>query len=188
MTKQIYKIQDVWLLLKILRAVIFFGILVYIGCIIALYLFADKKDYFVEFSIAYIVLFCIYFILVFITFNKGYIVDLIKEDFSFPATDVENSLIGILTFKKYRDFAQRKHIALKDISDIYIDTQKTQVFSMTTNKTSKKIYTINIVGFHGSNNLNFSSRQKRDEVRGILVQAAKDVKIGIRDRKVAEFG
>ncbi len=94
----------------------------------------------------------------FIVFNEGYVIDLSKEEFRFPATDVENSLVSILTFEKYRDYARVKKIALKDISDIYIDRQRVKVFSSTTNKTSKTIYTINIVGFHGSNNLNFSSR------------------------------
>ena len=119
---------------------------------------------------------------------KGYVIDLIKKEFRFPATDVENTLWSILSFQKFRDYARVKVIALEDISDIYIDTQRVKYFSSTTNKTTKTIYTINIVGFHGSNNLNFSSRQKRDEVRGILIKAAKEVKVRIRDRKTAEFG
>jgi hypothetical protein len=140
-----------------------------------------------NFSIVYLALFSLYFIAVFRVFNKGYVIDVVKKEFRFPATDVENTLWGILSFKKFRDYARVKKIPLEGISDIYIDTQRVKQFSSTSNKTTKTIYTINIVGYHGSNNLNFSSRQKRDEVRGILVQAAKDVKVAIRDRRVAEF-
>ena len=138
-------------------------------------------------SMVYATLFLLYFIAVFWVFNKGYIIDLVKKEFRFPATDVENTLWGILSFKKFRDYARIKKIPLDEISDIYIDTQRVKHFSSTSNKNTKTIYTINIVGFHGSNNLNFSSRQKRAEVRGILVQAAKDVKVAIKDRRTAEF-
>ena len=192
LTRKIYEIQDVWLMSSTLRSVTFYAILFYILIVLGLLFIWAGKEQVAEdiknFSIVYTALFILYFILVFRVFNKGYVIDLVKKEFGFPATDVENTLWGILTFKKFRDYARVKRIALEDISDIYIDTQRVKHFSSTTNKTTKTIYTINIVGFHGSNNLNFSSRQKRDEIRGILVQAAKDVKVGIRDRKVAEFG
>lgn len=165
----------------------FFAILIYIILLFGIFSVQLGTEQIKVFSLIYGVVFLIYFIQVFIVFNKGYVIDLNKEEFRFPATDVENSLLGIITLKKYRDYARVKKIALKDISDIFIDRQRIKVFSSTTNKTSKTIYTINIIGFHGSNNLNFSSRQKRDEVRGILVQAAKEVKVNVRDRKVAEF-
>lgn len=189
LTREIYKIKDVWLMLTTLRSVIFFAILVYIILLFGIFLFCNEQivGQIKILSLIYGAVFFMYFIKVFIVFNEGYVIDLSKEEFRFPATDVENSLVGILTFEKYRDYARVKKIALKDISDIYIDRQRVKVFSSTTNKTNKTIYTINIVGFHGSNNLNFSSRQKRDEVRGILVQAAKEVKVNVRDRKVAEF-
>jgi len=190
LTRKIYRIQDVWLLLATLRSITFFAILLYIILLFGMYLLGTEyvAGQIKIFSIIYGVLFLIYFIKVFSVFNKGYVIDLDKEEFRFPATDVENSLLNIITLEKYRDYARVKKVVLQDISDIYIDNQRKKVFSSTSNKTTKTIYTINIVGFHGSNNLNFSSRQKRDEVRGILVQAAKDVKIGIRDRKIAEFG
>jgi len=191
LTQKIYKIQDVWLMLSTLRSVTFYAILFYILIVLGLMFgLADRENLgedIKNFSIAYAVLFGLYFIAVFRVFNKGYVIDLVKKEFRFPATDVENTLWGILSFKKFRDYARVKKIPLEEISDIYIDTQRVKHFSSTSNKNTKTIYTINIVGFHGSNNLNFSSRQKRDEVRGILVQASKDVKVAIRDRRVAEF-
>ncbi len=189
LTHKIYRIQDVWLLLATLRSIIFFAILFYVILLFGMLLLGTEYvgEQIKTFSIIYGVLFLIYFIKVFSVFNKGYVIDLEKKEFRFPATDVENSLLGIITLEKYRDYARIKKIALQDISDIYIDSQRVKVFSSTSNKTTKTVYTINIVGFHGSNNLNFSSRQKRDEIRGILVQAAKEVKVNVRDRKIAEF-
>jgi len=191
LTKNIYRIQDVWLMLSTLRSVIFYAILFYIfGVVSMIFSLLDSNNLgqdIKNFSIIYGILFLVYFIAVFRVYNKGYVIDLLKKEFRFPATDVENTLWGILSLKRFRDYARVKKIALEDISDIYIDTQRVKHFSSTSNKTTKTIYTINIVGFHGSNNLNFSSRQKRDEVRGILVQAAKDVKVAIKDRRVAEF-
>ena len=191
LTQKIYRIQDVWLMLSTLRSVMFYAILFYIFIVVGMVFgLADKESLgedIKNISIAYAALFSLYFISVFWVFNKGYVIDLVKKEFRFPATDVENTLWGILSFKKFRDYAHVKKIPLEEISDIYINTQRVKHFSSTSNKNTKTIYTINIVGFHGSNNLNFSSRQKRDEVRGILVQAAKDVKVAIRDRRVAEF-
>ena len=191
LTQKIYRIQDVWLMLGTLRSVTFYAILFYIFIVVGMAFGLAGKESLGEdiknVSIAYVALFSLYFISVFWVFNKGYVIDLVKKEFRFPATDVENTLWGILSFKKFRDYARVKKIPLEEISDIYIDTQRVKHFSSTSNKNTKTIYTINIVGFHGSNNLNFSSRQKRDEVRGILVQAAKDVKVAIRDRRVAEF-
>ncbi len=191
LTQKIYRIQDVWLMLTTLRSVTFYAILFYILIIFGMAFGLAHRESLgediINFSIAYAGLFLVYFISVFWVFNNGYVIDLVKKEFRFPATDVENTLWGILSFKKFRDYARVKKISLEEISDIYIDTQRVKHFSSTSNKSTKTIYTINIVGFHGSNNLNFSSRQKRDEVRGILVQAAKDVKVAIRDRRVAEF-
>lgn len=189
--RDIYIIKDVWLMLATLRSLTFFLILIYIVLLFSVTLIQINNEQLVEhlriISIIYGTAVLMYLIQVFIVFNKGYVIDLKKEEFRFPATDVENSLIDILTFKKYFDYARIKKIALKDISDIYMDRQTEKIYSITTNKTTKTIFTINIVGFHGSNNLNFSSRQKRDEVRGLLVQAAKKVKVGIKDRKTAEL-
>jgi hypothetical protein len=191
LTRKIYKIQDVWLMLSTLRSVIFYAILFYILIVLGMLLILSGRETWSEdikiFSIVYTVVFVLYFILVSRVFSKGYVIDLIEKEFRFPATDVENTLWGIVSFKKFRDYARVKQIALEDISDIYIDTQRVKYFSSTSNKSTKTLYTITIVGFHGSNNLNFSSKQKRDEVRTILVQAAKEVKVNVRDRKVSEF-
>lgn len=192
LTQKTYRIPDVWLLIAALKSVSFFAVLIYVILLFSIFLLKIKDPYITNhlmiFSSIYIGVFLIYFIRVFIVFNKGYVIDLEKQEFRFPATDIENSFLEVITFKKYRDYARVKKLALTDISDIFIDTQRKKVFSSTTNKTTRTIYTLNIVGFHGSNNLNFSSRQKRDEVRGILVQAAKEAKVKIQDRKVAEFG
>jgi hypothetical protein len=87
-----------------------------------------------------------------------------------------------------RDYGRRKKVPIDEITDIYLDTKKVRKYNASTKRyRNETIYTLNIVGTYGSDNLPFSSRQKRDEVRGILVKAARDLKLRVKDRKVAEF-
>ena len=48
-------------------------------------------------------------------------------------------------------------------------------------------YTLNITGIFGSANLQFLSRQKRDEVRNAIQQCVKQLNNKDIDKKVAEF-
>ena len=71
-----------------------------------------------------------------------------------------------------------KTVRCQEIENIYIDTK---------NKRNKRIFTINITGIFGSANLQFTDRQKRDEVRNAIQQCVKLHTGNNVDRKVAEF-
>ena len=139
-------------------------------------------------GIVFLIIFTLFYLKIFFIFNRGYVIDLEKEHFCFPATDVENHLTDFFTFRRLREYAKAKCVPLNEITDIYLDTTKERRYNPTTKRYRQEpVYRLNIVGPYGSDNLIFSSRQKRNEVRGILVQAAKTYKLNIRDRKVAEF-
>jgi hypothetical protein len=192
-----YIVKDVWLTIKVLSQM-FITILFFFAIFLLLFYFGlsqfgvvdvdQKIQYSTIFSAILDLILVIFYIRTFLTFNQGYVIDVDKGVFLFPATDVENKILDIFTLKRLRDYARTKQVSLSEITDIYIDTKKIKKYNPETKRYRQEpIYTLNIVGTFGSHNLEFSSRQKRDEVRGILVKAARDKKIKIKDRKVAEF-
>jgi hypothetical protein len=193
---QIYVIKDVWLTVKVLSQ-IFITILFFFAIFFSLLYYGinqmeiEESQKFEYINIAVIILdflLVVFYIRTFLTFNQGYVIDIEHEFFSFPATDVENKFFDIFTLKRLRDYAKIKKVKFSEITDIYIDTKKVRRYNPKTKRYRQEpIYTLNIVGTFGSSNLEFSSRQKRDEVRGILIKAARDKSIRIKDRKVAEF-
>lgn len=83
--------------------------------------------------------------------NKQFI---IKDGYLiFPARDVENSIKDIITLKTVQGFFYSKKIKLSNIKDVYFNVYGEY----------GKIFTITIVDNENSNNLIFSSLQKRDE-------------------------
>ena len=87
-----------------------------------------------------------------------------------------------------------------DIENVYLDTKRWSTKHQVSNgattdgaikyKTETKnhiLYTINLTGTFGSANLQFLSRQKRDEVRNAIQQSVKLHNGRNIDRKVAEL-
>lgn len=129
--------------------------------------------------------------------NHLYKVDQVNQTFAFPASDLENSILAIILLQPYWNLMRRKTVLLAEIENLYLDTQrwstKQQVVTGTTAKGKTKFkqstkkhvrYCINVAGTFGSANLDFLSRQKRDEVRNALQQSVKNTSI---DSKVSEL-
>lgn len=132
--------------------------------------------------------------------NSRYVVDPSKLVFTFPRSDMENSILAIIMLQPYWNLMRKKTVQLSDIENIYLDTKRwstTEDVASGSNakggtkfkKVSKKhvLYCLNIAGAFGSANLPFLSRQKRDEVRNALEQTIKKVSGKRIDSKVAEF-
>jgi nickel-dependent lactate racemase len=124
---------------------------------------------------------------VFLNFNKGIIVSSEGDFISFPASDVENSLYDIITFKKFRDLARRMRVKISDIDKVWLDRQRRTVkytdYSGKKPKVKTKrvtVYTVNIAGPFGSQNIEFNSRQKRDEFRSAISICAKELGLNLK--------
>lgn len=129
--------------------------------------------------------------------NHLYKIDQVTQTFTFPSSDLENSILAIVLMQPYWNLMRRKKISLSTIENLYLDTQrwstKQQVVTGATSKGKTKFkqttkrhvrYCLNVAGAFGSANLDFLSRQKRDEVRNALQQSVKNASI---DSKVSEI-
>lgn len=132
--------------------------------------------------------------------NRRYVVDEDAGLITFPRSDVENSLLEVIFLMPWVNLLRTKTISIDDIENVYIDTKRWTTKSQVANgktasgktkyRTETKrhvLYTINITGRYGSDNLDFTTRQKRDEVRNAISQSIKRRSGRNVDRKVAEF-
>ena len=95
-------------------------------------------------------------------------ISLIGDEFSWPASDVENSFLDLITLKRLRGFFYREKINAIGIEYVTND------FGYTGEKGAKRrVYSLNISGNFGSRNIRFNSKQKRDEARNILKSFSK---------------
>lgn len=188
---QVYDIRDVWMALKLAGYNLLWTSMIWL---ITSYLF----NLWQWFSHGAILLFIqstlIYFA------NRRYLINLETQSFGFPRSDMENSIVAIITLQPYWNLMRRKTVLLADIENIYLDTKRwTSVKKMsngndakgrpkTKNKATRHIrYTLNIAGQFGSANLTFLSRQKRDEVRNALERSIRRITGKTVDVKVAEL-
>lgn len=161
---------------------------------VASYLFNLWQWFFLGVALLFVQSTLIYFA------NRRYVIDLQSKSFSFPRSDMENSIFSILTLQPYWNLMRRKTLPLNEIENIYLDTQRwesTRKMSngndakgrpKTKNESKRHVrYCLNISGPFGSANLSFLSRQKRDEVRNALEQSIKQSSGKKVDMKVAEF-
>ncbi|MGI5309962.1 hypothetical protein [Rheinheimera sp. WS51] len=184
-------IIDVWTSLK-LAAKNFFW-LVFLS-VPVLYFF----DYLIYLPIV-IILFLIQSIVIYLK-NCKYVVDIKVGEFSFPRSDLENSIFQIITFQPYWDLMRRRTVKISSIENIYLDTQRwTESKDVVSGsyssgktkfrKVKKKrvLFNINVTGEFGSANFKFVNRQKRDELRNALEQTVKRIKGAVVDKKVSEL-
>lgn len=120
-------------------------------------------DYFINGSILLSVLFGV---VVFKVYEKG--VSLTNDTFSWPASDVENSLMDIFTLKRVRGLFYRESINATQIEYVTNDFGWKGFAG-----TKKKEYGLNISGDFGSRTIRFNSKQKRDEARNMLKRFSK---------------
>jgi len=110
-------------------------------------------------------------------YYAGYEVDLEDDTFSFPASDVENSVMDIVTLKRLRNLLHRETINLDELEALNNETKRWTTKSKDSNGrvvTHKHVkYLLNISGDFGSRQFNFDNKQKRDECRAMLNRAVK---------------
>jgi hypothetical protein len=91
-------------------------------------------------------------------------IDTQLQTVSFCAADVEQSIQSIVTFKTFRSQWRRTCLSAADI--VGLDNQANVLKS---GKYAQKSFSLNISTEHGSQQLTFSSKQKRDECRARLL-------------------
>ncbi len=183
-----YEVNDVWTALK-LAAKNFVGV----TCLGAMAVFWSglREEFFaVVAALAALQSFVIYFA------NRRYVVNNHAGTFTFPRSDVENSILEIILLARYWNLMRTKTVCISDIENIYIDTKRWKTSHREFDARGRRgrvvnvnhvLYTLNVAGQFGSANLQFLSKQKRDEVRNALQQSVRLHTGKNIDRKVAEF-
>jgi len=115
-------------------------------------------------------------------YYAGYEIDLEQGTFSFPASDIENSVMDIVTLKSIRNLMHRDTLNLDEIEALNNETTRWTSKSKDSSGrmvTKKHVaYLLNISGDFGSRQFNFSNKQKRDECRAMFNRAIK--RLGLR--------
>lgn len=94
---------------------------------------------------------------VWLTYHEGIVIDADNAELSFPATDVENSVLSILTLERFFDNARRETVRLASVESVMNET-----------RARRGHYAVNVSGSFGSRQFSFDSKQKRDEFRAAL--------------------
>lgn len=106
------------------------------------------------------------------SYSEGIVADIDNNSFSFPASDVENSIEDIVKLKPLFDLAKRNSYPITEINALNNETKR---WTTTSKEGTKKHveWLLNISGDFGSQQLEFASKQKRDECRAMLSAAKK---------------
>lgn len=130
-----------------------------------------------------------YSIPVWLATSQGYIVDIDNNEFTFPASDVENNIIEIITLKKLRNMMRRHSIKITEIRALNNEKGRRQsrVNFDAKRKTPpmKDLWLLNVSGEFGSQQFEFDSKQKRDECRSMIFTAC--LRKGNRLRGASDF-
>lgn len=107
------------------------------------------------------------------SYSKGIVADVENNSFSFPASDIENSIAEIITLRPIFNLAKRDSYPITEITALNNETKRWTTES-SDGKTKKHVeYLLNISGDFCSKQLEFASKQKRDECRAMLSNAKK---------------
>jgi hypothetical protein len=185
--------KDIWLALETTAS--FIGFISVIACILVYFIIAPHEK--VEGSLASYLGWVIMANLIFVKFTwsiwqsyyLGVIADVNTDLFSFPASDVENSVKDILTFKKFRNLAKRKSYPITQIRALNNETKRWTTKSTNSKGQSRSknhvSWLLNVSGDFGSQQFEFSSKQKRDECRSMLFMATR--RLGNTSRGSSDF-
>ena len=179
--------RDVWLALEVVFSFIVFLLFIsFVGNIIIYFLILDNEMkslklgsfiYTLYIFIGLLIVFSKFIINMWSSYYKGIEVDLETKTFSFPKSDIENSILDIITLKAFRDMSKRDSLNLVDIEALNNETKRWSTKHKDSNGksvTKKHVqYLLNISGEFGSRQLIFSAKQKRDECRAMLNSAVK---------------
>lgn len=107
--------------------------------------------------------------------KEGVVVNSIDNKISFPASDVENSIMDIITFKSFRELQNRASFRLSDIEGLNNETNRWTTRNSEGETIRHVRYLLNISGLFGSQQLSFDSKQKRDECRSSIRAGLREV-------------
>lgn len=119
------------------------------------------KDIFILFTIV-----VVSSIIVFFQYSKGIRIFPSSNKIEIPASDLENSVFEILIFKRFWRHLLREMISLSEISDVSNDT----AYRIISDR-----FRLNITGSFGGRQLEFSSKQKRDECRYQILSSVRAI-------------
>ncbi|SFV70674.1 hypothetical protein MNB_SV-3-1246 [hydrothermal vent metagenome] len=179
--------KDIWLALEVVFSFIVFLLFVsFLGNVIIYFLIQNNEIKSLELgSFIYtlyifgglLIIFSKFILNMWNSYSKGIEVDIETKTFSFPKSDVENSMMDIFTLKAFRDMSKRDSLNLMDIEALNNETKRWSTKHKDSNGksvTKKHVqYLLNISGEFGSRQLVFSAKQKRDECRAMLNNAVK---------------
>lgn len=114
---------------------------------------------------------------VWLTYHEGIVIDAERSELSFPATDVENRLIDIITLKRFFDHGRRETLRLASIETVMNET-----------RARREHYAVNVAGNFKSRQFSFDSKQKRDEFRAAINWGAKQTGVSIRQDGNSDVG
>lgn len=174
------RIADIWLALRMTATV--FALITAAGVaviILVSWLFVGAADpRVVLLGIPLIWLLSSRFILrVWLTYHEGIVIDAEKSELSFPATDVENRLIDIITLKRFFNHGRRETLRLASIETVMNET-----------RARRGHYAVNVSGSFESRQFSFDSKQKRDEFRAAINWGARQTGINIRQDGNSDVG
>lgn len=122
------------------------------------------------------------------SYSEGIVADIENNIFSFPASDVENSIQDILTLRPLFNLAKRNEYPLSEINALTNETKRWTTKSKNSNGRSESKehvkWLLNISGEFGSQQLEFTSKQKRDECRAMLNSASKKIGSSIKSSDI----
>lgn len=111
------------------------------------------------------------------SYSQGIVANLENDTFSFPASDVENSIAEIVTLRPLFNLAKRNSYKISEINALNNETKRWTTKSENSqghSETKQHVkWLLNISGDFGSQQLEFDSKQKRDECRAMLSSAKK---------------
>jgi len=180
-------VSDVWGAIKIMFTIILtLAILSVLPLLFKAYNVETFSQYSFKYSlyvfIGLLVVFFIPIVKVWNAYYGGYEVDLEDQTFSFPASDLENSIMDIVTLKRLRNLLHRETLNLNELEALNNETKRWTTKSKDSNgrTVSRKHvqYLLNISGDFGSRQFKFTSKQKRDECRAMVNRAIK--KLGLK--------
>lgn len=179
-TGQERRIADIWLALRLTTTVLMQITLAAACLMLATSLLLAGSISFEFFMLGIPIVWTIssYFVLkVWSNYHDGIVVDAHSATIHFPATDVENRLVDILTFKRFLAHGRREFIRLASIESIMNET-----------RARRDHYAVNISGYFGSRQFVFYSKQKRDEFRAALNWGMRQVGVSARQDGNSDTG
>lgn len=150
-------VRDIWYGLKL--SAVNFGRLFFLnlGFSIIAILFFKANEIIVILLFSFIsILLIIQAVLIYFK-NSTYKID--ENGFvTFPRSDIENSILQIIIFAKYWNLMRSRTVHISEVGNIYINNESSKI-------------NLDVSGTFGSARFEFSTKQKRNEVRNMLSSA-----------------